>query len=197
MIALFVALFVLAMSVAIQSVLLRSHRRLLTAQEQAFRFHAIRDELELMAVNKEISPNDQVFEFVRWTTNVCIQGAGKLTLREALRTVKTIESSLPAEMRGSDHGRFVKAIERRPESLQKLVGEMFFAMATMLVANDFWVRFGLHCAKAINTTNSMLHKPLLKFQRIVDSAATLLSPTHSEAVSYAREYSEMGHRLVA
>src|SRR5690606_36935102 len=116
--------------------------------EQAFRFHAIRDEAESLVLSGLVERNDEVIGYVRWVANLGIRNAGTLSLTEAIATARRIEAQLPDGASPSAFEDFLQEVKERPEPLQHLVAATFTALALMLVANDRVARAGLWVAVA-------------------------------------------------
>jgi hypothetical protein len=186
-----VGLVALALAVLIQRLVLVRRARGLKAREQAFRFHAIRDELQALALKGVVDQDDSVYRFVMWTTNLYIRNAGVIKLRDILRIARAVDS----EVTGGT--KLMYEVKRAPEPLQRLVGDTFTALVETLVANDYIVRAGLAAGRLAARTQKMLRPAIALLTRMGDAIARLIAPTHAEAVEYARKYDDWGGRLQA
>ena len=192
MTSIMVGLAALALALLVQRLVLERRARVLKAREQAFKFHAIRDELQRLALKGVVSQSHDVYQFVMWTTNLSIRNAGVMKLRDTLRIARTVNSEM------SERGRkFLLDVKRAPEPLQRLVGDTFKALAETLVANDYIVRAGLTIGVLAAQAWKMLRPVFAAITRIVDPFAELVAPRHAEAVRYARKYHHLGGRLLA
>jgi hypothetical protein len=187
MTAIIVGLCALAIAVAIQGFMLRRHARGLKAREQAFRFHAIRDELQLLAIREEVDPNTDLYQFLMYTANLAIQNAGVMRLRDILALARRVKQEIPQQ--------FLRALETAPKPLRKLTAETFGALASMLVANDPLVAMGLSAAALTAKAWSFIRPLLRSVISAIDALAKQIAPSHAEAVRYARDYSNIAGRF--
>lgn len=191
MTGLMVGLVALAVAVMIQRLILRSRARTLVAREQAFRFHAIRDELQLLALRGDVEQQSGPYEFLMWTTNLAIRNAGTMKLRDVVRIVRAIDfkmAELPTRQLENE-------LASSPKPLQRLAADTFEALTKMLVANDTLVRGGLYCAELTARTWALC-RPAFRFLiHRVDALAQHVAPSHAEAVQYARKYSDIADRF--
>ena len=65
-----VALIGVTIGASIQQIMLLGRARRLRATQQAFRFHAIRDELQALALSGQVRQDDPVYGFVMWSANL-------------------------------------------------------------------------------------------------------------------------------
>ena len=185
-----VALACLAIAVLIQRLALERRARRLKATEQAFRFHAIRDQLQELALEGAVHQHDQVYRFVMFTANLAICNAGVMKLRDILAIAQTVDSEISEQTHT-----FFRDVKRQPEQMQRLVGATFETLAQMLVANDFLMRAGLRTAVLASRAWTIARPVLLAVTRAVDWLARYLAPTRAKAVWYARRYNDLGDRL--
>jgi len=196
MTAIMVGLISLALAVLLQRLMLERRARRLKACEQAFKFHAIRDELQLLALKKAVQQDNEVYDFILWTANLCIRNAGVIKLRDTLRVARIVHSKLNPEMTGRQR-ELLKAVKSAPPELQHLAGETFKALAEILVANDALVRAGLGVAVMAIQARKLIRPLFAALMNAGDPVARIVVPTHAEAVKYAREYHNWGGRLEA
>lgn len=67
-----VGLVCFAIAVLVQRLALERRARRLKATEQAFRFHAIRDRLQELALENVVNQRNPVYQFVMFTANLAI-----------------------------------------------------------------------------------------------------------------------------
>ncbi len=167
----------LALALLIQCLQLRRRARELKATKQAFRFHHIRDELQVLAIDEKVRPSTPTYEFVMGTSNIAIRNAGILKLSDVLRLARIVGTRVDDESL-----EFFQDIRRQPPEVQRLAAETFKAMSDMLVANDTVVYIGRLIARY--TWRRVIEAVV----RIIDRIAIYVSPQHAEAVRYARKY---------
>ncbi len=167
-----VALSSLAIAVAIQSLALSRRARRLKGTEQAFRFHAIRDQLQELALAGAIEQDDRVYQFVLSTANMAICNAGVMKLRDVLAIAETVDSEIKQEQAV----RFYRDVKRHPDQVQHLVGVTFEALSRMLVANDFLMRAGLRAAVMAANAWKIARPCLVGLTRGIDWIARHVAP---------------------
>lgn len=178
-------------AMSIQRAFLTGRSRTLRAREQAYQFHTLRDELQLFAAGGRIETSSLAYSFLIQSLNLAIRNAGLLKLREILelseRVRKTIEKT--------NFEAIYDDIQRHDSAVRELAGRVFFAFATMLIANDWLVSAGLNMRRRILTSWGII-KPIIKF---ADSLATaflnVFAPTKVQAVDQARLYRNWAERL--
>lgn len=184
--AILAALAACALAFLLERLMLANHARRLKASEQAFRFHAIRDELQLLALRGELSTNSRVYEFLLWTANVAIHNAGVFKIRDMIAIAHQVRTRMEYV---SASRSFSEAIMAEPKAVQHLAGETFDALAAMLVANDALVRFGWRCTQVASGALHGFRVVIRPLVHAIDALAANLIPNRFEAVHYAREYS--------
>src|SRR3990172_9594942 len=78
----------LAIALGIQRAFLLRHETVLRIREQAFRFHALRDNLQLFSLDGKIQSTSPSYGFLVSLTNLGIKNAGKLNVLDILRAAK-------------------------------------------------------------------------------------------------------------
>lgn len=187
-----VALASLALVVAMQRLALRSRARTLKLREQAFRFHAIRDQLQDLAIEGVIKQGAPTYEFLMFAANVAIKNAGILRLRDVLRVARTVDERVQQKRVA-----IWRDMKRHPEPVQRLFADTFGSMAAMLIANDWIVRAGVWAAFCAAQAWDMVRPVVQALIRAADTVAGYLSPTHAEAVEKARRFQGIRTRLPA
>jgi hypothetical protein len=187
-ISLIVALISLAVALLVLRLILQPRANRLRAAQQAFRFHAIRDEVQLLAVQGKVDQSDPCYQFVMQTANLCIRNAGVMKLRDTLAIAQTVTEEMRCQALA-----FLKHVRGQPEPMQRVVGETFSALSDMLLANDRLVRVAFKIAILVATTLKWV-RPIF---RVVTAAFTRVAPTHAQSVRYAREFHVLGDRLAA
>lgn len=190
MTSLLVGLVALALAVLVQSLALRSRARSLRIQEQAFRFHAIRDELQLLALRGDVAQSGELYQILMWTSNLAIHNAGEARLRDMVRLARVVDPRMAVVQELLD-------MKRHPKALQKLAAETFNALTMMLIVNDWLVLGGLRFAQFTWQTWKVCQPVARGVIATMDWIADLLSPPRAEAVRYARKYDRSASDLAA
>lgn len=107
------------------------HRRAV----QTYRFHAIRDDLDMLLVTGELKADDELARFLRFVLNLGIASAGDMGLRRAVQVAQTIDERLP-DAPGVTGKDLLADAASRGEAVQHVVAGTFLALADMLLAND-------------------------------------------------------------
>jgi hypothetical protein len=184
--AILAALVACALAFLIERVMLQKHARRLKASEQAFRFHAIRDELQLLAMHGEVRTDSRVYQFLLWTANVAIHNAGVFKIRDMIAIAHQVRTRMEVVAASRS---FDEAVKAEPKAVQHITGETFDALAAMLVANDALVRMGWSCSQVASGALHGFRVVIRPLIRTIDALAASLVPHRLEAVYYAREYS--------
>jgi len=164
-------------------VLLTLQRRVpaLEAKEQAFRFHSLRDQLQLLAVGGCIETGSTSYTVLMRMLNVAIRNPRLMKLRDMLWMAEAAKDTLSHPT----FEEFQKDIQRHDQSVQKLAQDCFAAYMVMLISNDSIVRLAF---KGVNwaVANWTALKPILVHSRALFKCVV---PAHTEAVDLARWYS--------
>ena len=191
--AILAGLLLLSIGLVFQRTLFWKRERRLRATEQAFGFHAIRDEVQELAVTDALRQDDPIYRFVMWTANLCIKNAGVLRLRDTLRLAKAVGNKAKVED-SQAFTAFILDIQRRPEPVQRLIGKTFYSLAEMLMANDPIVRVGVIAAFRASRVWATVQPSITK---TIDRIAAFVIPERAEAVSYARKYRHVAGQFAA
>jgi hypothetical protein len=179
------ALSILAAGFTLMSLTLQHRVPMLRAKEQAFRFHALRDQLQLLAVEGRISTTSVGYKGLLRMLNIAIRNAGLMKLGEMLRTAESAKDTIDNK---PTFEKFEEDIQRHDAAIQQLASDCFSAYVYMLISNDSLVRVAFMLA------NWTVVKPVFRHLRRL---LTQLVPTHTEAVDLARWYSSIGGRFAA
>lgn len=189
--AVLVGLVALALAVVLQRLLLVGQARQLTARQQAYRFHAIRDELQSLAISGQAQPDSDLYRFLMWTANLAIRNAGTMKLRDIVSLARAVDKET------RPYRPFEEMIRSSPKPLQHVAVETFESLTAMLVANDSLVRGGLRFANVAVSTWRLCRPVLIFLVRRADAIAQHIAPSHAEAVQYARKYAGLAGRVAA
>lgn len=174
------SIFTLGLSIEISFLCRRIPR--LNMKEQAFRFHALRDELQLSAVNGDIPVTSLSYRMLMLMLNIAIRNAGLMKLRDILMMTETVRKQLGR----SNAEELQNDIQRHGPKVQELASKCFTVFADMLVANDYIVRLVM----------AAVHSPFVKYAVLpLFRMLKPLAPTHAQAVRQAKWYSDKGMRL--
>lgn len=181
----------LVLGIWIERALLANLAAKLRVKEQAFQFHALRDELQLLVAEGRIDPSSDVYEFLMQMTNFCIRNAGVLKLREVLEIAERVKSKIA----NNEFKRIIEDIQKQDVQVQQLAQKFFFAVANMLISNDWLVRCGVQMATAIAKGLRTVTPVVALVHRGTTAILDVVTPTKVEAVREARWYVELGNRL--
>src|SRR5260221_14071749 len=94
--AIFAALFSVLIAISLGTLLLYKYERRLKLKGQSFRFHELRDKLQLLAIDGKIQKTSQLYEFLLFTINLAIKNAGLMKLSQLLGLSKAIDTRMNA-----------------------------------------------------------------------------------------------------
>lgn len=182
-----VALVVAFVATTMGTLVLRKYGFALRAKSQLFRFHELRDRLQLLAIEKKILPTSSVYNFLEFSINLAIKNAGIMKRSQLLKVAKDIDCK-----RESTQSRDIfSEITQQSEDVQALAAEMFNALYSMLIAND-----GL--TKALATTIELAtHKLRGVVRTTAKSAMRLIFPERSKAAREAIKFRHISERLAS
>ena len=195
-------LLLFAVAALIQRFVLRGWSARIHKTEQAHRFHAIRDELQVLEMNGKISSDSITYVMLLNMSNFAIKNAGTMRLRDVLDFTPS-----PKEERITN---VIQDVHMHDEDVQKLAGNFFRAFGVMIVSNDWIAACGLtiflmfrHGWDAIRPTETILRFAFDKVRlilKVLDRGILLLvqsvSPVRAESVDRAREYREISDDLI-
>lgn len=179
-----IALASCVVALGVQLAYLSKRDRILRAKEQAFQFHALRDELQLFVVQERMHPSALTYEFLMQMLNFSIKNAGVLKLREALALTEKVKERV-------DETRFeaiLADVKKHDPEVQELTGKFFLAFANMLVSNDWIVRAGVGVARRVATGWKVLGPIIRMLDTIATAFFRLVTPIRVEAVHEVRRY---------
>jgi hypothetical protein len=166
-----------ALALFIQRVALCHRGSAVRTAEQAYRFHELRDELQLLVIDGKLSSSSYVYLCLVAIANLCIRNAGVFRLRDLV----AMTSQIDQKMEGRS---VVKAVQEMNPAVQETAGKIFYAFAQMLISNDSIVRFAFHtarfCQPAIEASKWLLVR---------------IDPTRTEAFRQARRYLQLAHTM--
>ena len=180
-----VVLVSIALGLWIRLAILRSREVLLKAKEQAFRFHEIRDRLQILNVQGKIEETSVGYKFLMSSLNMAIKNAGTMRLSDVLKISRAVRKNAD-DIRSE---RIDKDIRRHGEEARKLSAEFFQALAVMLVSNDNLTSIMFALAMPLA---GILNQAAL---RLIASTGKVLAPDQTEALYEAREYQRWGKAL--
>jgi hypothetical protein len=167
-----------ALAVMIQWVALSSRRTALHTVEQAYRFHELRDELQMLTLCGQLASTSRVYSCLMGMINVCIRNAGVFRVRDALDIAARVEQRLkPAD-------RFTEEVRQSEPAVQELAGKVFLSFARMLISNDWIVRSAF---KSVHVCQPTIQAFKWLLERI--------DPARTQAFREARRYERMAHSM--
>jgi hypothetical protein len=191
LLSLFVGLFFLCVALLVERLMLSGRTHILQAKECAYRFHALRDELQLMAASRRLDTSSLTYSFLMFSLNLAIKNAGTMKLRDILRLADTVKERIEAT-------RFeaIKAdITTHDSSVGELAGRIFHTFYEILVSNDRWVSIAISMHRHIRHSWADI-RPLLEWiDRRVAAILTVFAPTKVNAAVRARQYQHWAERL--
>lgn len=186
-----VGLVTIAIAGAIERVFIEHTTSRLRAKEQAFKFHALRDQLQLFVAEGQVETSSPTYAFLMRMLNFSIRNAGAIGLRQTLEFTEKVRLNI-------GEGQFdlvAKDINKHGADVQKLAQQFFGTFAWMLVSNDWLVRSGVHAASAVRTSWKFVRPLALAVHKAVGAVLHLVAPTKIKAVREARWYSDQANTL--
>lgn len=177
--------------VGIGRILLERKSSSLRAKEQAYRFHAMRDELQLLAAERKIDTSSESYGFLISVLNFSIRNAGVVKLREIIEVSERVRR----ETSGSEFNGIMEDLRRHGPQVQRLAQEFFETFAWMLISNDRLVKYGVAAAGAVKTSLNALQPAIKGANRAVTYSLSFIAPSKVRAVRDARWYSEKARIL--
>jgi hypothetical protein len=185
MVPVLVALTTTVIGLLVPFAVLRRRDVLLRSEEQAYRFHELRDRLQMLNVEGKMEAASVGYLFLMSSLNIAIKNAGVMNLSDILqisRAVRKKAEYITFEQIAED-------VRRQSEEAQVLSAEFFRCLALMLISNDHLVRLVFTLARPLA---GRLNDAVLRLVALVGKA---LVPKHTEAIYEAREYQRWGKAL--
>lgn len=181
-----VGLFAAVAGLTIQYLFLRKYKRWLQSREQAYSFHALRDRLQLLAIERKIEQNSIAYRFLLFGLNLSIKNAGRMRLSHALAVARLVDKR-STEMRNQS---LMDDIKRQGDEVIALSADTFAAFALMLIRNDN-VLFIIYSGFKF-LIRAYTHPYPATVRNI---GRTLLGKPRAEALREARKYDDWCSRL--
>lgn len=182
---LWLALIASLLAILIETLVFRKRRRMLKEKEQCFRFHDLRDRLQLLAIEHQIDPNSKLHHFLLSMINIAIRNAGVIKLSALLAVSRTVKN----EAGSGDYDSLQADIRSHTKDVQALASEVFASFSGMLVVNDdltFLLFKGLRILTAIANDAVVA---------CVKSVVSKIAPKHVQVVREANDFDRFGQRL--
>jgi hypothetical protein len=181
---LWVAFIGILIALLIETLVFRKRRETMKVNDQFFRFHDLRDRLQLLGVEHKIGQQSRPYHFLLDMINIAIRNAGVIKLSEMLemsRKVKNVD--------GKEFEKLQAEISSYPKDVQELASEVFGRFAWMLVVNDdiaYWMFKGL---KILTKTTNVAVASWVKW------TIAKIAPKHVQVVREANDFYKLGERL--
>ena len=176
--AIAIALFTAFVATCMGTLLLHKYSRALRVRSQTFKFHELRDRLQLLAVEGKIGTAASTYRFLQFTLNLCIRNAGTMKLSELLKLSKIIHRKMRVQ---PSHDVFSE-LRTESEEVQELTADIFHELSCMLIVND---GVTLMLAKMVELATHEMQGTIREVAKIL---LTKLAPAHSRAVFESRSY---------
>jgi hypothetical protein len=181
---LWMALIASLLAILIETLVFWKRRRMLKEKEQCFRFHDLRDRLQLLALEHQIDPNSKLHNFLLSMINIAIRNAGVIKLSALLDVSRIVKNEA-----GSGDDSLQADIRSHTKDVQALASEVFASFSWMLVVNDdltFLLFKGLRILTAIANDAVVA---------CVKSVVSKIAPKHVQVVREANDFDRFGQRL--
>lgn len=185
MIAICVALVAVAIAMLIGMFTLRSYFGALRAKEQCFRFHELRDRLQMLLIDGKIGRGSDVYEFLQLTINLGIKNAGDMKLRQILGLARQLNQKIA----GVPYQNIFEEIRQQSPDVQSLFGDIFQSLAAMVISNDKIVFIFTVIAESSSDIVGGAARSCVR------TIVRTLMPDYSEAARSAREYQHLGRTM--
>ena len=177
--AFIVGLVLLGLAVLMQRTFLYPVSLKLKRREQEFKFHEVRDELQLLAIDRVIDVNSAAYLFLLSMSNVAIKNAGVLCVRDIIQMTGFLTKAT---------SEVFCDLDEQDRRVKELAARLFMHFGDMLISNDWIVRLGVFVTRQ--------SWPLLRvFLRIAKVIVNHLDPMRVKAIREAQQCREMSHQL--
>jgi|SRR6185437_857903 len=160
------------------TLILHKYGHSLRIKSQEFKFHELRDRLQVLAVEQKISTSSSSYVFLHFILNLCIRNAGEMKLSELLKLSKIIDHKM-SKLSASN---MFRELRKESEEVQRLAADVFQELGCMLIVNDGITRLFAKIAELI------AHKMRGAIFAFAKGIAKTLAPTHTRAVNEALKY---------
>lgn len=160
-------------------------------KKQAYTFHAIRDRLQLHAVDGDIDRDSVTYQFLIWFTNLSIRNSGTMKFRDLVKFASQIEETVEGTVNGTTD--LFADIQSQSKEVRQLAAECFMAFGYSLIRND-WLVYNLINGRRLVVRCGVILNPVVKIVDYLASAMVRRS-TRAQAVVSARKYIRWGKQL--
>jgi hypothetical protein len=184
MIGLWVALTFLLLAMLTETIVFHERRALVKRNAQCFKFHELRDRLQLLVIQSKIQPGSDLYSFLLFTINVAIKNAGVIKLSDVVSISRMVKREADGEFT-----KLQRDTEKHSAEVQALASEVCGRFAMMLVANDdITVLLFKGLGILTNLTNEA-------FVACVKWIVAKLAPKYVQVVREANDYERLGQSL--
>jgi hypothetical protein len=185
MIGLLVAFATLSVGLTLGRLLLHRREQLIRTHKQCFKFHELRDRLQLLAVEHKIELQSPPYSFLEYTINLSIRNAGVMKLSQLLAASYAMDSKI------HDSRNVFEEFKTQSIEAQRLFADVFEEFSKMLISNDGTTVF---LALIVEWTAHRLGGAALLLARKIRS---VLPSERWKVVREARKYHRFGSALNA
>ena len=185
---LWIAIIAALLAILMETLVFWTRRTRLKTRDQCFRFHDLRDRLQVLAVEHKIEPSSMLHHFLLSMINVAIRNAGVIKLSQLLNISRSVKEEAAD---GNGFATMQEEIRAYPKEVQVLASEVFSSFALMLVANDdltVWL------FKGLSLLTSLTNEAVV---RCIKFLVSKIVPRHVQVVREANDYSRFGRLLAA
>ena len=128
--ALALGLAIALAGISVQRILLSGFKRRMQIKKHAYRFHSIRDHLQLHAIGGRIEQTAITYQFLMWICNFSIKNAGTMSFRDLVHLASDIEEEVDGRKE------FLEDINKQPDEIRILAAECMMTFGYMLIVTD-------------------------------------------------------------
>jgi hypothetical protein len=181
---LWAAITFLLLASLIESVVFRKRRMTVKRNAQCFKFHELRDKLQLLTVQGKIRIGSRLHGFLMFTINVAIKNAGVIKLSDVAKISRMVKSEADGEFE-----KLQRDTETHSSEVQALASEVCGSFAMMLVTNDDLTAL---LFKGLGILTELTNDAVVG---CVKWTVSKMAPNHVQVVREANDYSRLGQRL--
>jgi hypothetical protein len=186
-----VGLVVISLVVTVERAILSGWDDKLRAAEYCYRFHRLRDELQMMVIQRKLETSSLTYNFLMQSLNFAIRNAGTMKLREILEIANKVKERVEA----AHFDAICEDIAKHDTHVSDLAGHVFSTISEILIANDRLVCIGVAVYRTIKKSMSFISPILRAVNSIVTPLFRVLTPMRVDAIDSARQYEKWASKI--
>lgn len=187
----FVGLVAISLVITMERAILSGWDDKMRSAEYCYRFHRLRDELQMMAIQGKLETSSLTYNFLMQSLNLAIRNAGTMKLRDILGIANKVKEHVEA----THFDAICEDIAKHGTPVSDLAGHVFSTISEILIANDRLVCIAMAAYRTIKKSVTIVSPIQRAMNSIITPLFRVLTPMRVDAIDSARQYEKWASRI--